>query len=107
MVKVPTLQLTIPGARDSIVLDPEANSQRRDVDIIPEETADAVDCKRTIDRRPSAGGTIRHDCSTAQLLSDDESLELRQWVARNEGPWKNDIERYPGPPSGTSEKGEP
>eukprot|EP00746_Dinoflagellata_sp_MGD_P112568 gnl/MRDRNA2_/MRDRNA2_49686_c0_seq2.p1 gnl/MRDRNA2_/MRDRNA2_49686_c0~~gnl/MRDRNA2_/MRDRNA2_49686_c0_seq2.p1 ORF type:complete len:157 (+),score=31.86 gnl/MRDRNA2_/MRDRNA2_49686_c0_seq2:141-611(+) len=54
--------------------------------------------------KPSVGGTIRHNCSTAQLLSDEKHLELRQWAARSDGPWAKDVAEFPcekgGDPSG-------
>eukprot|EP00929_Paragymnodinium_shiwhaense_P094381 TRINITY_DN54914_c0_g1_i1.p1 TRINITY_DN54914_c0_g1~~TRINITY_DN54914_c0_g1_i1.p1 ORF type:complete len:266 (+),score=77.64 TRINITY_DN54914_c0_g1_i1:71-868(+) len=51
-------------------------------------------------RRISKGGTIRHNVSTAQLLSDDQHGELLEWVARENGPWTEDVREFPGPQPG-------
>ncbi|CAE8640883.1 unnamed protein product, partial [Polarella glacialis] len=47
-------------------------------------------------RQVSQGGTIRHNVSTAQLLSDEEQSELRRWATRQQGPWTADLEQFPG-----------
>lgn len=51
------------------------------------------------DRSVSVGGTIRHNISTANLLSDEQRLELLQWASRFEGPWSQDVRDFPGPPT--------
>lgn len=33
--------------------------------------------------------------SFANLITDEERLELDQWLHRSRGPWKTDLERYP------------
>merc|ERR1719498_2087524 len=60
-------------------------------------TADSAAPDDELQRRISKGGTIRHNVSVAQLLSDEESQQLQEWVARTEGPWRQDLARYPGP----------
>mmetsp|Transcript_83204 Transcript_83204/g.231571 ORF Transcript_83204/g.231571 Transcript_83204/m.231571 type:complete len:236 (+) Transcript_83204:20-727(+) len=40
---------------------------------------------------------MQRNISTAQLLSEAEHQELLQWAVREEGPWRDDLSRYPGP----------
>eukprot|EP00971_Amphidinium_carterae_P160776 3187651-Amphidinium_carterae.1 len=53
--------------------------------------------KSVLQRKVSVGGTIRHNVSTAQLLSEEGHAELLKWATTQEGPWKEDLAEYPGP----------
>jgi len=47
------------------------------------------------DRTISVGGTIRHNISTAALLTEDQHAELLQWATQQDGPWRQDIHDFP------------
>eukprot|EP00928_Gymnodinium_smaydae_P062885 TRINITY_DN46625_c0_g1_i1.p1 TRINITY_DN46625_c0_g1~~TRINITY_DN46625_c0_g1_i1.p1 ORF type:complete len:323 (+),score=45.44 TRINITY_DN46625_c0_g1_i1:36-971(+) len=94
-ISVPPCSSGADGKKEQAKTEAAHSSQ-----FVPEDGVDSGDEKEEGEqsrRRPSIGGTIRHNCSTAQLLSDKERVKLLQWVARREGPWKADLEQFPGP----------